>query len=98
MQRFNLLLDNTLRYTPNNPIRDYLKLNVTFSATKVANFISENGKLCPGKIFIYHFMLGKDSKISYTLDVKQRKRNISRVQISRKKLVAKFAKKLPCTL
>ena len=49
--RFYRLLGNTLRCTCNNPIRDYSKLNVTFSAMKVANFILENGKLCPGKSF-----------------------------------------------
>ena len=96
--RFHRLLSNTLRYNCTNPIKDYSKLNVTFPATKVANFISENGKLRPGKSIIYHFMLGKDSKIGCTLNVKQRKRSISRQQISRKKLVTKFAKKLPCAL
>ena len=64
---------------------------MAFSAIKVAKHISENGKLCPGESFIYHFMLGCCSKIGSTFEVKQRKKDLNILQISSEKLVIKFS-------
>ena len=67
------------RYKYTNPIMDYSKLNVTFSAMKVANYISENGKLYQGESFVYYLMLGYYSKIDSALDIKQIKKKINKV-------------------